>query len=391
MKILFVHNYYQIAGGEDAVLKQEMDLLVDGHEVLKYSVSNDEISSFINKALTLVRVPFSLKSYRQFKYFLKINKPDVVHIHNYFPLLSPSIFYACKKMKIPVVHTLHNYRAVCPTAILMYQGKINERCIGQSSWWTVKEKAYKNSYLGSFALASLVQLHKKIGTWQTKVDYFIALTQFARFKYIEAGWPENKIMVKPNFMADPFNGIKNIEKKGGYALFVGRLSEEKGIDVLLDAWNHISLPLKLIGTGAFQETLEKNTQTNIEYLGLKDKNQVLELVRNASFIIMPSSWYEGFPMVLVEAFACGTPAVVSRLGSMEEIIEPGVTGLHFESGNPNDLAEKVNWMIDNPLKVSEMGCRARNEYLSKYTPEKNYKILMDIYQQAIDEATRTNG
>ncbi len=388
MKVLFVHNFYQIAGGEDAVLKQEMDLLSADHDVLEYTVSNDNISSFLSKVLTLLRVPFSLKSYRQFKQFLTVNKPNVVHVHNYFPLLSPSIFYACKSLNIPVVHTLHNYRAVCPTALLMHDGKINEQSIKHNAWWTVKQKVYKDSLLGSFALACMVQLHKRLGTWKNKVDVFIALTEFAKAKYVEAGWPEHKIIVKPNFIIDPFDAAESVNKTGGYALFVGRLSEEKGIDVLLNAWANIDLPLKLIGTGPFKEVLESNaknnTQNNIEYLGLKDKPEVLELMQNADFVVMPSTWYEGLPMVLVESFSCGTPALVSNIGSMQEVVTPEITGLHFEVGNSSDLQNKVQWMINNPAEIKRFGRNARDEFLNKYTSDINRSQLLDVYQQAIN-------
>lgn len=391
MKILIVHNYYQIAGGEDGVLENEVELLKNGgHNIISYTVNNEYITSFFNKLFTLIGGPFSFSSYRKFLKVLVKELPDVVHIHNYFPLLSPSIFYACNKLNIPVVHTLHNYRAVCPTALLMHDGKVEERSIKKTAWWAVSNKVYRNSYVGSLSLTVMVELHKKMGTWQTKVDRFIALTEFARQKYIEAGWPADKIAVKPNFIADPFTGASSLDKKGGYALFVGRLSEEKGIDILFDAFKKVDFPLKVIGEGPLKEFVEENSNENLVFLGRKEKGDVLELVKNSSFIIMPSIWYEGFPMVLVEAFACGTPALVSKLGSMEEIINDGTTGFHFEAGDPNDLAAKVQWMIDNPDAAHEMGANARAEYLAEYTPDKNYEMMIDIYQQAIEEAKK-NG
>jgi glycosyltransferase involved in cell wall biosynthesis len=391
MKVLIVHNYYQIAGGEDGVLKNEVELLIsNGNEVTLHSVNNKSIVSILDKFLTLLKVPFSFSSYKEMKKLLEKVKPDVVHVHNYFPLFSPSIFYACNKLKIPVVHTLHNYRAVCPTALLMHDGKLNETSIKHSSWWTVSKRVYRDSFVGSLSLACMVELHKRLGTWQTKVERFIALTEFSRQKFIEAGWPEGKIVVKPNFIEDPFNGVSSLNKKGGYALFVGRLSEEKGIDILFNAFKKVDLTLKIIGDGPLNGFVEENSCDNIEFLGRKEKDDVLELVKNASFIIMPSTWYEGFPMVLVESFACGTPALVSKLGSMEEIIVDGATGLHFEAGNPNDLATKVQWMIDNPDSAREMGANTRAEYLAKYTPEKNHEMLINIYQQAIDEVNKKN-
>jgi len=385
LKILFVHNYYQIPGGEDAVLKQEMDLLSIDNDVTEYSISNHNISSVFDKIWAIVGVVFSYQSYRDFIRYLASNKPDVVHVHNYFPLLSPAVFYACHKMNIPVVHTLHNYRAVCPTALLMHKDQINESSVSGSAWWTVKERVYKNSLLGSFALAAMVEFHKKIGTWQSKVSCFIALTDFAKDKYIESGWPEDKVIVKPNFIEDPFDGLEEVPKTGGYALFVGRLSAEKGVDVLLDAWGDIKTPLKIIGEGPLQDRVVSNNNKNINYLGLKKKPEVLELMQNADFIIMPSLWYEGFPMVLVESFACGTPALVSDIGSMQEIVTPLQTGLHFSAGDVQSLRLKVEWMIDNPTEAKTMGNNARLEYLNKYTSKINKACLLNIYSNSIKE------
>jgi glycosyltransferase involved in cell wall biosynthesis len=389
MKILFVHNFYKIKGGEDVVFRNEIELLNLKNEILEYTVNNDSINSLLSKVLSFFRVVFSLKAYREFKQCLKLHNPDVVHVHNYFPLLSPSVFYACKNMNIPVVHTLHNYRAVCPTALLMHADEVEERSIKGTSWWAVANKVYRGSLMGTLALAIMVESHKWLGTWQTKLDRFIALTEFSKQKYVEAGWPNHKVVVKPNFIEDPFDGDTVVAKAGGYGLFVGRLSEEKGVDILFKSWANTLGKLKVIGDGPLKDFVESKSSGSIEFLGRKDKSDVLDLVRNADFIVMPSTWYEGFPMVLVEAFACGTPALVSRLGSMKEIVEDGVTGLYFEAGNSQDLAEKAQWLIDNLERTREMGQNARNEYLAKYTPEKNYEVLMDIYQQAIDEAKKT--
>jgi glycosyltransferase involved in cell wall biosynthesis len=390
MKILLIHNKYQIAGGEDNVLENEYKLLTDNGNIVEvYSVSNDGINSTSAKILAFLSVVFSIGHYEKLKIYLKTLNPDVVHVHNYFPLYSPSIFYACKSVGIPVVHTLHNYRAICPTALLMHDGKVEERSINGTAWWTVAKKAYKDSFMGSLALTLMVEVHKFLGTWQTKVDCYIALTEFSKNKYIEAGWPADKTIVKSNFIEDPFNGYESVDKKAGYGLFVGRLSEEKGVDLLFNAWGEVNGKLKIIGDGSLKGYVQEHSKSNIQYLGKKGKDDVLELIKNADFIIMPSTWYEGFPMVLVEAFACGTPALVSRLGSMEEIVEDGITGLHFEAGNAQDLADKAQWLADNPERTRVMGQNARNEYLSKYTPEKNYEMLMDIYQQGIDEAKKT--
>jgi glycosyltransferase involved in cell wall biosynthesis len=385
VKVLIVHNRYQIAGGEDAVMQNEINLLIKNDiDVREYFVNNDHVTSFIAKVSTLLGVVFSFSKYKEMISQLEEVRPDVVHVHNYFPLLSPAIFYACKTENVPVVHTLHNYRAVCPTALLMFDGTINEASVNGRAWWAVPKRVYRNSLIGSFALACMVELHKFLGTWQVKVDRYIALTSFSHSKYIEAGWPARKIAIKPNFIQDPLNGVA-LGKRAGFALFVGRLSKEKGIEVLIKGWSNINYRLNVIGEGNVPAAGIKN----INFLGLKTKDEVIEAVQVCEFIIVPSICYEGFPMAIVEAFACGTPVLCSRLGSMEEIVEDGITGLHFEAGNAQDLAEKAQWLIDNPDIARKMGQNARNEYLAKYTPEKNYEMLMDIYQQAIDEAKKT--
>jgi glycosyltransferase involved in cell wall biosynthesis len=384
MKILFVHNFYQIAGGEDAVYKNEMDLLKEnGNEVIEYTVDNASIISLCDKIGVMFSTIFSFSQYKKIKRVLKDNSPDVVHVHNYFPLISPAVFYACKKMNVPVVHTLHNYRAVCPTALLMHDGKVCEKSIKYSAWWAVKNKVYRDSLIGSFILTCMVEFHKKLGTWQKQVNCFIALTQFAKNKYIEAGWPKHKISIKPNFIEDPFKGEVTINKQGGYAIYVGRLSDEKGIDLILKAWENVDFPLKVIGAGPLQEIVESSKCSNIEYLGLQQKEDVLNLVKNADFMVMASTWYEGFPMVLVEAMACGTCSLVPNLGSMAEVIQDHKSGLHFVGGNLDDFMNKVNCLVNNPDKTKVMGNNAREIYLKQYTADKNYHLLYEIYQQSL--------
>ena len=388
--ILLIHNKYKISGGEESVVKNE-SLLLKHHDKLVSVcyVDNYSIYGFFKKVLTMVQTPFVWTNIKFInKIFLAKSKPDVVHVHNYFPLLSPSIFSTIKNQRVPVVHTLHNYRSVCPTALLMFDGKIEERSVKKTCWWAVRKKVYRNSAIGTFALCCMIELHKKLGTWHNKVDAFIALTEFSRDKFIEAGWPANKIYVKPNFIVDKFNGAKSVDKKGGFAVYVGRLSEEKDIVTLLKSWQNINFPLKIIGTGPLKHLVTHSGDPNIEYLGKLPSEQVIDWVKDAEFLVLPSICYEGFPMVLVEAMCCGTPSIVSKLGSMEEIISHGKTGLHFEAGNSDDLSLKVNNLIENKALLATMAYNARQEYLAKYTPEINYQQLMTIYQHAIANAAQ---
>ncbi len=384
LKILFCHNSYQHKGGEDSVLASEIKLLSkNGHDVSLALKENDSINSFCSKVNAFQDVVYSKRSKLWMSEQIAAYKPDVVHVHNFFPLLSPSIYDACIDAGVPVVQTLHNYRTMCPGALLMRDGVICEKCATGSAYQSVKHGCYRNSMIGTFAVARMVEKHRSLGTWNNKVNCFIALTEFARNKFIEAGFPANKIFVKPNFAVDSALADDEQAKNRVGALFVGRLSQEKGMNTLLNAWGNIDVSLRVAGSGPLENRLSNLGGNSVTALGVLDQKAVQKEMQQAAFLVMPSECYEGFPMVLVEAFSQGLPVLASRLGGMAEIIENGVTGLHFEAGNPVDLAEKVRWMIANPDACRQMGINARNEYLAKYTAEKNYEMLMNIYDQVI--------
>lgn len=390
MRILVVHNFYQEQGGEDRVFKNELALLRKyRHEAAVFSVSNNSIKGNLGKIRAAWHTPYC-KEARQ-KLYGKIGdfRPDVVHVHNFFPLLTPSVYDACRTAGIPVVQTLHNYRTICPGALLMREGKICEKCVRGSAYKSVWHRCYRGSRLGTVAVARMVETHRKRHTWHQKVDRFIALTDFARNKFIEGGFPENKIVVKPNFCKKPEDKKTASEEKRNHqcesALFVGRLSHEKGLNALLNAWQKLDIPLRIAGDGPLKNMIKDYCYRHISFLGMLTPDRVSEEMDNASFLIMPSEGYEGFPMVLVEAFSHGLPVVASRLGSMAEIVEDGVTGLLFEAGNADDLAKKVRWMVAHPEKRKQIGKNARCIYEEKYSPEQNYKMLMTIYEDVIDE------
>jgi glycosyltransferase involved in cell wall biosynthesis len=382
MKILLVHNKYQQYGGEDSVLTCEEKLLAaNGHECSKSLIANHCVTGFAKKLIVAAKASWSDFGCKFVAQAIIRFQPDIVHVHNFFPLLTPAVYDACNEAGVPVVQTLHNYRTICPGALLMRNGKICEKCITGSPYQAVLHRCYRNSFPGSWAVARMVAFHRKKKTWQNKVDRFIALTEFARHKFIEAGFPANKIVVKPNFYDCKGGGSESASEKG--ALFVGRLSREKGVATLLEAWKSLNISLRIAGEGPLDMSSGHKNKC-ITFLGHLSGNQVSLEMSKAAFLVMPSEWYEGFPMVLVEAFALGLPVVASRLGGMAEIVEDGVTGLHFEPGNPRDLVEKVKWMHDHPEQCRQMGQNTRRVYEEKYTPEKNYEMLMEIYQQAIE-------
>ncbi len=389
MKVLVLHNRYQLAGGEDGVVQAEKSLLeANGHKIRVLEVSNKDITNPWDKVTAGISAIYSHSAKQQVNQEIEHFRPDVVHVHNFFPLLSPSVYDACKENGLPVVQTLHNYRLVCPKAMPFREGKICEDCIGELiPWQGVVHGCYRNSRLQSSAVTTMITWHRLRGTWRERVDAYIVFTQFQKEKLIPAGLPSEKIYIKPNFVFAPDSLTQN-EKRGNYLLFVGRLSEEKGVSVLIDAYieNDLGVPLKIVGDGPLRQTLQqkvKNTSADkaIEFLGFQDKPTVLNLMRNAQFLVFPSIWYEGFPLTIAEAFACGLPVLVSKLGGMVEIVEDGVAGCHFEAGNITDLTAKIRWITTHPEKITAMGKNARQTYEAKYTPQANYQQLMKIYQQ----------
>lgn len=385
MKILFVHNYYQHAGGEDNVVAAEIKLLAEhGHDVELWSVDNKDLpSGLFGKVKTALTTAYSPASRAAARDHLRRFKPDVVHVHNFFPQISPAVYDACQDEGIPVVQTLHNYRPICPGAMLMRDGKICEQCISGSPYLAAWHGCYKGSKPGSLVVANMVARHRREGTWRHKVDRFIALTEFGKGKFVEAGFPADKIAVKANFLHDPLrDSPRHYPPAPGFALFVGRISEEKGIKTLLQAWSAFDdqSVLKVAGVGPLEALLQG--KPNIQALGRQNAAKVSQLMREAAFLVLPSEWYEGFPLVLVEAFAHGLPVLASRLGSMADIIEDGENGLLFTPGDAGDLAAKAKWLLKNPQQAQKFGENARRTFLEKYTAERNYAELMEIYRDA---------
>lgn len=394
MKVLVVHNYYQQRAGEDAVFEQECRLLARfGHTVIPYHRANKEIEEA--GSWRRLRAPLDIiwnaRSRREFSSLLRAERPDVVHVHNTYFMISPSIFAACQEAGVPVVQTLHNYRLFCPNAVFFRDGKACEDCRESGLWQGIRHACYHGARLDTTVVAAMIKLNRAFGTWPGKVDEFIALTRFSRRKLVEGGLPAQRVTVKPNFVdPDPGQG-------GGtrdHALFVGRLSPEKGVPTLLEAWSRLDrpVPLKIAGSGPEQRALQEQAQRdglrNVEFLGHVPRERTMELLRGARFLVFPSVWYEGFPMTICEAFACGTPVICSRMGAMEELVEDNGTGLHFGPGNAQGLAAKVSWAWDHPDEMRRMGLAARREFEEKYTAEKNHPLLVEIYNGVIARKRR---
>lgn len=383
MRILSIHNGYKIRGGEDESCAAEQTLLREkGHQVDMYEDHNDRIDQLSASRVALKTV-WSDEAYQAVKQVLKQKNYQIIHGQNTFPLISPSVYFAAKDAGVPVVQTLRNYRLLCPNALFFREGKICEDCLGKSVPYPgVVHQCYRNSLAASAGVATMLITHRLIQTWTHKVDLYIALTQFARQKFIEGGFPPEKIIVKPNFVAfDPGVG----EGSGNYALYVGRLSVEKGLDILLKAWEQLDekLPLKIVGNGPWADRVIEATKQypNIEWLGRLPMSEVYDLMGQAKFLVFPSKWYETFGRVAVEAFAKGTPVVAADVGAIAEVVESGRTGLRYDPNSPDDLVRQVEWLLSNPTELAKMRLAARHEFESKYTAERNYQQLIAIYDR----------
>lgn len=386
MKVLVAHNAYRHLGGEDTVFRNETALLrAAGHQVHEYREDNHRIEemNFIRLGAGTI---WSNSSRKKLLATIEEFRPDIVHFHNTFPLISPSAYYACHEAGIPVVQTLHNYRLLCPSALLYRDGRVCEDCLPKRLKWPgVLHACYRNSRSATATVTTMLAVHYSVGTWQQKVACYIALSEYSRERFVAGGLPPTKIAVKPNFISpDPGNR----DSAGDFALYLGRLSSEKGPRLLLRAWKtgNLSVPLRILGDGPLRECLERERDvlslTDISFDGNLERWLVFDVIKRARFLVFPSECYENFPLAVAEAYACGVPVIASRLGAMAEIVHDGITGLLFEPASAEDLAAKVEWAWTHPAAMEEMGRASRAEFDAKYTGERNYQTLMQIYEQA---------
>jgi len=380
MRILIVHNAYQHRGGEDAVVAAEEALLrLHGNETLRYQRHNDELQAMPRLSAAASAI-WSGQTSRELERLCTEFQPDIIHAHNTFPLVSPSVYWAAQKFHIPVIQTLHNFRLLCPQAMLLRDGSICEDCVGKLPWRAVTRKCYRDSTLQSAVLSGMLTVHKALGTYSHKVALYIATNAFCRDKFIAGGLPAERLRIKPHFVDNDHIEPQWDQRTGG--LFVGRLSPEKGLDLLMDACRRLGTPdLRIVGSGPLEPQVAP--AFGEKYLGYQERAQVLQLLGRASFLVAPSTCYETFGLVGIEAFSCGTPVIASRRGSFGELVRDGITGLLFEPGDASDLANKIQWALAHPDAMREMGRAARAEYLSRYTPLRNYQMLMEIYQEAM--------
>lgn len=382
MRVLLVHNAYQQRGGEDSVVESEAALLRQrGHDVQVLLRHNDEVNELSRLSLA-AQTLWSNKTVAQLNAQMARVRPDVIHVHNTLPLVSPSVFWAATRARVPVVQTLHNFRLLCPQATLLREGRVCEDCIGRLPWPAVIHRCYRGSGAQTAAVALMLSAHRGMGTWRNKVSRFIALTQFGKAKFVQGGLNPQQIDIKPNFI-DWVPMPQWAERQGG--LYIGRLSVEKGIKVLMQAMRDLPQHrLTVIGSGPYENAMQE--LAGPAFLGAKALPEVLARLGAASYLVLPSVCYEGFPRTLVEAFACGVPVIASRHGALEELVDDGRTGLLFSPGDATDLVDKIRWADANPLCMQTMGRAARAEYELHYTPERNGQQLEEIYRRAMAES-----
>jgi glycosyltransferase involved in cell wall biosynthesis len=395
MRILILHNRYKLHGGEDVVVKQESQLLRDaGHFVDVMEVSNDDIESGIDKLKTAVMSIYSSPMRKLAERRIQDIDADVLHVHNFFPRLTPAVYDAGAPRSCAVVQTLHNYRLVCPGGLLFRDGAVCEECLGRSfALPGIQHGCYRDSRIGSATIATMTALHRMRGTWRNRVDRYIVLNEYARSIFTKyADLPPERICVKPNVVPDSGLG----RGSGGYALFVGRLSPEKGISTLLQAASNpeFRLPLKIVGTGPMQPDVAAAAAAHpgIEYLGAQPREEVVKLVGNALVQIVPSEWHEaGGPLVIGEAFAAGVPVITPAMEPMSTVVRDQVSGLLYTPRDHGDLCRAVARIVDNPQMVATMRIQARQSYEAMYMPEANLNALEVIYREAMDEARKSKA
>lgn len=389
MKVLVVHNEYrsQQPSGENAVVSEEARLLeACGVEVRRLTVSSDEIAgwSFPRRLALPVQVVWSWPGYRQTRDAIAAFEPDVVHFHNTFPLLSPAAVRAAGRSRAAVVHTLHNFRPLCPSANLFREGRICEECLGRTPVPAIRYGCYRGSRLKTVPVAAMDALHAAVRSWES-VDVFIALSRFMRSKYIQAGWPGERMEVK--FNAAPDSNARRVEP-GNAFVCVTRLTREKGIDVLLRAWAR-AFPggeetLIVGGSGELEHEVRAAEELpGVRFVGLLGASEVVELMLTARAVVVPSLWYEPFGRTVAESYAVGVPVIASRIGTLPEIVRDGETGILVEAGSADELARALRAMATDPNDALRMGRQARELYEKEFSPAATSSRLLEIYDLAI--------
>ena len=379
MRILVAHNAYRYRGGEDTVVEAELGLLRQhGHEVLLYRRDNAELDSIPRWRAALDSV-WSRQTVLEVGGLLRRFRPHLIHAHNTFPLISPALYGIAERYKIPVVQTLHNFRLLCPQAMLMRNSRSCDDCVGRWPWRAVLHRCYRGSLAQSAVSAATLSVHRVLGTWRNAVRRYIVLNSMGREIFIRGGLPADKLCIKPNFVNPPQVALEGARAGG---LFIGRLVPEKGLLTLAQAvQQQPATRITVCGSGPLQHFVEQ--AAGLDFLGFQQGAALLQRLASAAFLVMPSIAIESFGLAAIEAFACATPVIASRQGGLRDIIEHGRNGLLVPPGDASALADAIAYAVAHPAEMRRMGLEAYQTYLARYTPERNYTTLMNIYDQAL--------
>lgn len=379
MRILVAHNAYHYRGGEDTVVDAEVALLRrHGHEVRLYRRDNAELEHMPRLQAGLSAI-WSRRTVDDLAQLQQDFAPQLIHAHNTFPLISPSLYVAARRFGIPVVQTLHNFRLLCPQAMLLREGRGCTDCVGRFPWRGVLHRCYRRSHAQTAVTAAMLGVHRLAGTWRRDVQRYIVLNRMCRDLFVEGGLPLEKMAIKPNFVECPATPAPS-RRSGG--MFIGRLSPEKGIATLAAALQRLpGLQIDVYGNGPLQEMVERTA--GLRYCGFQPAEVLRERMHHAAYLVVPSTGIESFGLVAIEAFACGTPVIASGHGGLGEIVVHRRNGLLFSPGDPDELAGALRHAEREPADMRRMGAEAYQSYLAHYTPERNYEMLMRIYDEAI--------
>ncbi len=383
LKAMFIHNAYGRFSGEEAVVERTAELLRhEGHEIVEFYRSSEEIPRMrLGKMWALASGVHSRSSCKVVRVAIRQHRPDVINVHNVYPLISPSVLKVCRDEGVPVVMTVHNYRLICPNGLFMTRGEVCRRCAAGREYWCLLRNC-EDGLAKSFGYALRNWAARKRRAFLDNVTIYMALTEFQRQQLISEGFPPERIAVVPNMA--PTASVETATEVGSYVGFVGRVSPEKGIDILCEAARSVpDAPIRVAGSYEGNEHLTDGAPASLEFLGQLGHNRLNSFYACSRMIVLPSVCYEGFPMILPEAMLHSKPIICSRIGGLGEIVDDGVTGLLFEPGNAEDLAEKIRYLWDRPKLCREMGQAGREKALREYSPEKYYERLMAVYQRAI--------
>lgn len=383
MKVLLVHNRYRERGGEDVVFEAERDLLRSrGMEVETATADNHAIATGADRIRALARMADHPRHHAPVVERLRAGRFDLVHVHNFFPLLSPGLHRAIAALGVPVVQTLHNYRLLCANGLFLRNGRPCEDCLSMGRHRALLHRCYRGSMPATAGVLRMQSASIRSRPWLEAVSRFIVLTRFARDKFASHGLPPGKIAIKPNFVDDPGPPAPSPSRSG--ALFVGRLSPEKGVRLLVETWRSIpGIPLTVVGDGPEMAAARAIAPANVRFTGALARKGVLRHMAEARFLVAPSLLYEGFPVTMAESLACGLPVIAPRLGAFPEIIDDGRTGFLFMPGEGDDLLRAVRMAFAEGADHAALGRNARSAFERRLTPDANYRMLRDIYASVL--------